>query len=157
MLNPRRLFGSLVLMALVGACARPFTRSSDPQPFPSPSGGWTMSLTQSGGFAGVMLKVQVSSNGQLIAKDERSGRSVTRTLPEATIAKLAQLYSAARVATPGTPHSGCADCFLYDLQLTSDGGTIQLQADDTRLAASGVAELIAMLQQLRDDALRTQP
>ncbi len=146
----------LASVLFLSACA-PLAASPEPQPLPSPADPWTMTLTQSGGFIGVMLKVEVSSDGQLKAEDHRSGRSVTKTLPPETIARLAALRSALFTVAPHTPTPTCADCFLYDLQVTGSGRSMQIRADDTTLAKSGAAELIGALQELRDIALRSQP
>lgn len=160
----------LMAMLFLSACGPAVLQAEGPQPFASPvdlqtqpsfSGPWSLSLTQSGGFAGVMLTVQVSSDGKLTAEDQRSGRSVTQTLPAGTLAKLAELTSSvastASGAGPKPQKSSCRDCFLYDLQVTSAGRTARIQADDTTLGASGAQELIGLLRQLRDGALRGQP
>ena len=148
---------ALALIALLTACARPFPAPSQPQPLPSPAADWSMSMTQSGGFAGVHLTVEVTSDGRPKAEDQRSGRTVTQAVPPATLARLGQLYSGLSLVTPNAPRSGCADCFNYDLRANSGGRVVQVQADDTTLTDSGAAELISLLQQLRDAALRTQP
>ena len=150
-------FFALVLVGVTSACGPAQLQPSYPQPLPSPSGSWDLSLAQSGGIAGVSLKVTVSSDGQLTAEDARSNRSVTQTLPPDTMAKLAALYSAVALSTPQSPHSGCADCFLYDLELNSAGKALSFKFDDTTLGGSGVEELIHFLQQLRDAALKSQP
>ena len=67
------------------------------------------------------------------------------------------MYSAAAVDTSQRLPSACADCFIYDLQLTSGGKIVQIQADDITLPDSGVAELIRFLRELRDRALRSTP
>ncbi len=157
MINTRLLRSMFGLVLLLSACAPFLAPRTDLKPLPSPAGDWTISLTQSGGFAGVSLKVEVSSDGQLTAEDQRTGRKVTKSLPAETISRLAQLHSAALAARPAPAHSGCADCFLYDLQLNAGGKSVQIKADDTTLTDSGAAELIGLLQQLRDDALRSQP
>ena len=150
-------FFALAFIVLTSACGPAQLVPSYPQPLPSPSSSWDMTLTQSGGIAGVSLKVTVSSDGQLAAEDERSGRSVTQALPAATMAKLAALYSTVVLSTPQSPNSGCADCFLYDLKLNSGGNALNLKFDDTTLGGSGAEELIRFLQQLRDAALKSQP
>lgn len=114
-------------------------------------------LTQSGGFAGVLLTVEVASDGQLTAQDERTHRSVTETLPEAIIAKLTELISSTSLSRGAVPSSGCADCFIYDLEIHSDGQTIEMRVDDVTLGDSGATDLIAFLRDLRDSALRSHP
>ena len=154
MLNKMLLFTTLALMAFLVGCARPLPSSSDPQPLPSPRADWTMTLTQSGGFAGIMLKVVVSSDGKLTAENQRSGHTVTQELTADTVARLESLSSGLVVATPAS-HSGCADCFSYDLRVDARGRSLQIHADDTTLADSGAEDLIRALQGLRDAALRS--
>src|SRR5512141_3196161 len=151
------LSSTLVLILFQAACGPLLPAGGAPQPLPSPGESWTVKLTQSGGFAGVLLTVEVSSNGQLKAEDARSGRSVTKSVPPETLAQLVRLYARASIATPAASHSGCADCFLYDLELSSGGRVTTIHADDTTLADSGAADLIALVRQLRDQALKSAP
>jgi hypothetical protein len=155
MFNKTFLFATLALMGLLAGCARPLLSPSDPQPLPSPTADWKISLTQSGGFAGVMLEVIVSSDGKLTAQNQRSGRMVTQNLTADTIARLGGLSSGIVAATPVVTHSGCADCFVYDLVVESGGRSVQIHADDTTLANSSAEDLIQVLQGLRDAALRS--
>jgi hypothetical protein len=148
---------SLVLMTLASACGPARLEPSGPQPLPSPTQSWTLSLTQSGGLAGVSLKVTVSSDGQLTAEDQRTGRIVTQRLSPDVLARLAALYSSDLQVVRQPAPSACADCFTYDLEASSGGTVKRIHADDTTLDASGAAELIRMLQRLRDDALKSQP
>ncbi len=150
-------FQSILALAVFLAACSPRSSFSTPQPLPSPGANWSVQLTQSGGFIGVHLTVQVTNDGRLTAEDQRAGRTVTQDLPPGAMANLRHLYSGLTVPTPGPVQSACADCFLYDLRLTSDGQTLQFHADDTTLASSGAAEMIAYLQQLRDSALRSTP
>jgi hypothetical protein len=145
---------TLALITFLTACGRVLPATTAPQPLPSPGEAWTIKLTQSGGFAGVHLTVEVSSNGQLKAEDQRSGRTVLQNLSPASMTELNRLFSKALAATAAPPRSGCADCFIYDLEVTSAGNTSAIRVDDTTLEASGAAELITFLRQLRDRALK---
>lgn len=148
--------GTIVLFVLLAGCGPAGPATLRPQSVPSPSGAWTAKLTQSGGFIGVLLTVEVSRNGVLTAEDLRSGQSLTTALPPDTIAQLDQMISNAKAPVPGGLPSGCADCFNYTLDLISTRGAIHVQVDDTTIAASGFEPLINLLQHLRDDALRAR-
>ncbi|MGZ6316283.1 MAG: hypothetical protein ACXWNQ_03405, partial [Anaerolineales bacterium] len=63
------LLSAVALIAVLSACSRLLPMASAPQPLPSPGENWTIKLTQSGGIAGVMQTLEVSSNGQLKAAD----------------------------------------------------------------------------------------
>ncbi len=151
------LLSAMALIAILSACGRLLPIGSAPQPLPSPGENWTIKLTQSGGIAGVMQTLEVSSDGQLKAADQRSGRSVTQSLPPAALAELQRLFSKASLAAATPVHSSCADCFIYDLEVTAGGNKMTVRADDTTLTDSGAAELIAFLRQLRDRALQSVP
>lgn len=141
----------LIFCALgLSACAAP---SAFPPPEPTADQSWTMRLTQTGGFAGVQLVVHVSSAGELKAEDQRTGRSVTVGLPPGELHELGGQLEALTSQPPARLPSGCADCFIYDLEVASATGTIRVQADDTTLAASGAQALIEHLRRLRDEAL----
>ncbi len=157
MLNQGFLRSGCILAILLSACVPALRAPTSPQAVPSPAADWTIKLTQSGGFAGVMLTVQVSSDGRLTAQNQRAMRSVTQILPPETVAQLARYHARALQVTPAAPHTGCADCFLYSLEFSSSGTTSHIEADDTTLADSGVAELVRLLQQVRDRALGSNP
>src|SRR5574340_398403 len=149
MLLPAILFISI----FVSSCSPAKPAKAIPQPLPSPSDGWTAALTQSGGFAGVLLTVEVSSDGQLKAEDQRARRSVTQRLSPQAVAQLQQLISNTKVSSGAAPRSTFADCFLYDLVVESNGNSFRVHADDVTFKNSGAADLIALLRQLRDQAL----
>ena len=141
----------VIIVIIISSCSQ---LKSIPQPLPSPSSKWTVTLNQSGGIAGVLLTATVSSDGQLTAEDQRSHRSVTQTLPSQTLTKLNQLVSSTSVSATSTPQSGCADCFIYDLEIQTEESNFQVHVDDVTMKNSGAADLIAFVIKLRDDALR---
>jgi hypothetical protein len=145
------------MITFLVACGTVLAPTTAPQPLPSPGNSWIMKLDQSGGIAGVSLSLEITSDGRLTAKDDRSGRLVVQDVPQETMSRLMQLYSAVPAATPKSLPSACADCFIYDLQMSSAGSLVQIHADDTTLANSGAADLISFLRQLRDTALRSSP
>ncbi len=148
---------ALISMLLLSACGLLKPAAPSPEPLPSPADNWSIQLNQSGGIAGVQLTVDVASDGRLYAADQHSGRSKNQTLTPATIAQLRQLASS--IQTPSNPSasSGCADCFIYDLEIHSGSGIITVHADDVTLNDSGAASLIGLLQKLRDNALAAKP
>ena len=105
----------------------------------------------------MLLNVEISSDGQLKAEDQRSKRSATETLPPQTTAKLNQLMANAILSSRSVPKSECADCFIYDLEIQSEASDLQIHVDNTTINDSGAAELIAYLSKLRDDALAPKP
>ncbi len=144
----------LTLFLFVSSCSQ---LKPNPQPLPSPTRKWSIILNQSGGFAGVLLTVEISSDGQLIAEDQHSHRSVTQTLSAQTITTLNQLVSTTAVSATSAPQLGCADCFIYDLEIRSEESDLHVHVDDVTIKDSSVAGLITLVSKLRDDALRPNP
>ena len=155
MIKAKLLQVVLLVSLVISACSAIAPSASSPTPLPSPSKNWRIKLTQSGGFVGVLLSVEVTSTGQLTAEDQRTGHTVTRTLSPQTTAELRQLIGGIAPSGGDKPASGCADCFIYDLELHRDSGDMQIHTDDTSIDDFGAADLIRRLSQLRDDALRT--
>lgn len=154
MFRNKSTLGFLIIILFLSSCSqvKPF-----PQPLPSPSSNWTVKLNQSGGIAGVQLSIEISSNGQLRAEDQRSHRIVTQTLPPQTITKIHQLIANTSVSVTGVPQSGCADCFIYDLEIQTEESDYHINVDDVTMKNSNAADLIASLSKLRDGALAANP
>jgi hypothetical protein len=147
----------LITQIFISSCVPAKLIKPIPQPLPSPSDKWIVKLTQSGGIAGVLLTIEVSSDGQLKAEDQRSQHNVTKILPTQTIAELKSLIFNTPVSTSGVPQTGCADCFIYDLEIQSEGNNVKIHVDDVSMNASGAQELITTLLKIRDGALRPNP
>ena len=146
----------LFLLALIGlALSGCGSVRSFPPPVPTADDWWEVRLTQTGGFVGVHLVVEASSGGELSVEDVRSGRSARRQLPQAALESLDQLIAQALGANRDGNLSPCADCFVYELEITSAEGVMRLQADDATLESSGALQLIELLKQVRDQALQT--
>ena len=145
----------LTLISLLLAACSPFASTKPaPQPLPSPAQDWSAVLTQTGGFIGVDLTIEVSGDGQLTARDQRTGRKVTGKLSPQTQSTLSRLISAMASSGGQTKQSGCADCYLYELQVQMNGRISYTRVDDTTLQDSDAADLIALLKDLRDGALK---
>src|SRR5262245_54583934 len=149
---PRKRFFSvgLLLPMTLAACssAKPL-----PQPLPTLSNDWTVVLTQSGGFAGVLLTVEVSNTGQLRAQNQRTGKSIEQALSQETISQLASLITDLKVSKDAATSPGCADCFIYEIEIGSGGSITKTRVDDITIGASGLEELVAFLRRLRNNAL----
>ncbi len=150
MWNSKLAVFSVLLAVALGGCA-PWR--SFPPPVPSPAPIWSVVLSQSGGFAGVNLAVRVDGIGIIMAEDKRRGIVVTKPLADTDLRQLERLLAATSLSDAGRAPSGCADCFLYELEITRLGKTTRWRGDDTTLDSSGADELIRFLQELRDGAV----
>ena len=126
-----------------------------PPPVPTSQNVWSVEFVQTGGFVGVHLVTEISSSGQMTIEDTRTGRTVSKPLSEATIRELGQLLAITEPGENAQLPSMCADCFLYDLKISSPTGVIRVKADDSTLGQSGALPLIDYLREIRDQALQS--
>ena len=147
----------LMVIIICASCGEPKSIETNLQPLPSASGKWNVKLTQTGGIAGVFVTVEVSSDGQLVAENQRSQQRVTKTLSSQTIAELRGLIFNSILSTSHVQQTVCADCFIYDLEIQSEGNNVKIQVDDVTINNSSARELITALLRVRDDALRPSP
>lgn len=117
------------------------------QAMPKLAGNWQVSLAQTGGFAGVSRKLEISSSGEMTLTDERSQKHSTAQLPADKFAKLKDLV-VATAYRPITQPMGCADYFIYELQIDNGSEKFQVQIDDANLPNSGLQPLISFLSEL---------
>jgi len=145
----------MTLVAFLCACAPSPGAIPTGQVATSPAGNWKIEFTQSGGFIGISRSVEVTSAGHFVATDKRSGTSAKKELSPEELGALSKLFSQALAAEQPHKPSACADCYIYDLVLTSDGRSTQLHLDDTNLPKSDAEPLVTHLQQLRDSVLKS--
>ena len=117
------------------------------QAMPKLAGNWQISLAQTGGFAGVSRRLEISSSGEMTLTDERSQQHSTTQLPANKFAKLKDLVAATEYR-PITQPMSCADCFIYDLQIDNGSEKFQVQIEDVNLPNSGLQPLISFLAEM---------
>ena len=147
----------LITLIFLSSCGNIKSVLPNTQPLPSPSGKWNIKLTQSGGIAGVLLTVEVTSDGLLKAENQRSQQIVTKFLSSQTVFELKKLIVSTVSSASKTTQSACADCFIYDLEIQLDGSNVKIHVDDVTINNSRAQELIAKLTGLRDEALKPNP
>ena len=139
----------ILLTCLFAACAPLETG----QALPALEGDWSITLSQTGGFAGLDRSVTVTADGTVTATDARTGQTETIQLSEADLAALQADVLAAQLGGDVGTAAACADCFVYNLQVDSPAGSFTTTVDDVTLAGSGLEPLITRLRNLLDQAL----
>ena len=94
---------------------------------------------------GLSRSVQIDSTGIYTVKDDRTEETFKGQLSEEELADLSYEVNSARYVPEKTPH-GCADCFIYDLQIMSDTGKFSAQVDDISIEESGLSDLVMYLR-----------
>jgi hypothetical protein len=126
------------------ATAPPAATATPGPPTPVPptatvavSEAWSIELLQTGGFAGVALRLSVDSDGSVTYEDQRAQRTETGLLGADQLADLRALIDSSAFFTQPSPQDApCADCFNLVISVTLDGLTHTVEAVDIGLDAS---------------------
>ena len=140
----------LLLLIPTASCMPARTPLPTPQAPPNLTGDWSVKMTQSGGIMGLLRTLEVQSNGKLHIEDLRNKQSTERQLNADQMKQLNRLVSSARLNAPREPEGVCADCFVYDIQITSNGRTFSTRLNDASLPDSGMQALVSYLIELTD-------
>jgi hypothetical protein len=159
----RTFFLYVLLASLLTAGCAP---SNMPEPLNTPTvkplatsissldGNWRIKMKHSGGIMGLSRSIDITSDGTYIVEDERASAPVMRVLNADDLSKLTrQINSLEAVPSDMPDGSGCADCFLYDLEIQRNGEKITIQLNDINLTDSGFEALVTYLQSLINAAL----
>jgi hypothetical protein len=154
-MNPR--FVTTMTIAVLAACLAGVAGVGQTD---KPSPRWTAVATRSGGIAGEITSVTVTSDGRL-ALDRRMKEPCTQTLAPALLASIEGIVSKARpdtwkpsYADPKNPF-GCCDQFQSDLQLervAADGRRLEgktMWHEDASRAPAEARQLFAALMEAR--------
>lgn len=145
---------ALICIVLIAACTPivqpPLTTTQSP-PF-----SWNkIAFVQSGGIAGVLRLIEVSSDGTALARDERSNSFISLQLSEAQLTGLNDLIAGLALVPPAPSRLECMDCFEYDLAIeTEPGKTFRVHIVDINLPESGFEELVDYLRDLIDPVIQ---
>lgn len=123
--------------------------AATPQPakgsMPTLEGSWTIAMNHSGGIMGLSRSVEVDSTGIYTVKDDRTDQIFTGQLSEEELEDLTNVVNSTTYVLEKKPR-GCADCFIYDLQIVSDTGKFSAQVDDISIEGSGLSALVLLLR-----------
>ncbi|MGC8857037.1 MAG: protealysin inhibitor emfourin [Anaerolineae bacterium] len=129
------------------ACNIPPAEKPTPAATPGachPPATWQIEFQRSGGFAGLMQSLTLSSDGKMTASDLRTHQSVSGTLQAQELESIASLLAQNCPFEKPRGESRCADCFLYTLKITMDGTPYQVEVNDVALSPN-MGPLIELL------------
>lgn len=148
------LFGAFMFSACGVATQRPINMPETPKgDLPSLTGNWTITMTHSGGIMGLSRSVAIDSTGNYTVRDDRTDKTTTGQLSEDELGKLIEVVRSSTYS-PNTDPYGCADCFIYNIEITSNGGIFSAQVDDVTIEKSGLANLVAVLRDILERELK---
>jgi hypothetical protein len=149
-----RTFWAFLLVAVLAACG-PAKLESTQQPLATPSMDWiSIKMVHSGGIMGMLRTVEILHNGKLTVTDDRARKSVNGQLSTTDLLELTDLVASLSFASPSKPGKGCADCFIYTIEISTPIGTTTMQANDITLLDSGMEPLVTFLRDVMDSVLK---
>jgi hypothetical protein len=143
----------LITILLITGCSQ-VQAETPAAPLPILENNWTIKMEQSGGIMGLQRSVEVSSDGSYTVTDERADKTFTGKLTDDELIKLQDMVTGMQYTAPTMPGGVCADCFIYDIQIQSDGKGLTVQLDDISLPESGLDPLVTTLRNMMDLSLR---
>lgn len=102
---------------------------------------------------GMHQTIEADSNSNFLVIDLRTQQTASGTLKESELVRLRELTTDMKFTPPEIP-GACADCFIYEIEIESDGRKMIVKADDVSLGDSGLGELVQFLRNIMDRALR---
>lgn len=146
---------------LISGCSAPTPEPLKPTPespksnLPALDGEWKIKMTHSGGIMGLLRSIEISSDGKYTIMDERAAQKISGELSADELSKLKEQIASSEYIQASKPDGmGCADCFIYDLEIQGTGKPFSVQLNDVNLPNSGLATLVDYLRGLIDAALQ---
>ena len=151
----------LFIGTILSACAGAPVNTVEPKPLGTPTSQldtacslpaqWNIQFNRSGGFAGFNESLTLDSGGSLTVQSERPAVNVRKTISGDQVNAIGGLLAQACPFEMKPNDAGCADCFLYKLDVQMDGQTYVMLATDVTLTED-LHPLISSLSQLLQDA-----
>ncbi|MFN8412761.1 MAG: hypothetical protein U0Z26_10270 [Anaerolineales bacterium] len=141
--------------AMTGVLPQPAsTATPEPQKTSLPflAGDWQITLHHSGGIMGLSRSIEVSSDGTYTVTDEISKQTKQGQLSKEELDNLLKIATSSQFS-PNTEQYGCADCFIYNIEILSDT-KFSAQVDDVTVEASGLEPLITNLREIMERELK---
>jgi len=149
----------LVIGTILSACAGAPVDTVEQEPLGTPISQpdtacsiptqWSIQFNRSGGFAGVNESLTLDSGGSLRVQSERPAVNVRNTISGDQVNAIGELLVRACPFEMKPNDAGCADCFLYKLDVQMDGQTYVMLATDVTLTEELhplISELSTLIQ-----------
>jgi hypothetical protein len=117
---------------------------------------WEIEYNLSGGLAGILRQLKLSSSGRLLASDLKKKIHIEQQVPAEQLSEIAGILRKIDLSRAPKTHrdlyQGCADCFQHELTVVADGQRHKLYVDDTTLEDPEYVPLIKLLSSLINQA-----
>jgi hypothetical protein len=155
----KKIIPILLIGIILSACAGAPVNTQAPAPLGTPTSHlqsgcnlpkeWAIEFNRSGGFAGFNESLTLDSGGRLTVQSERPAAEIRKTLSNEQVNAVSGLLAEACPFEMKPNDAGCADCFLYKLDIQMDGRTYVMLATDVTLTDELhplISELSGLLQ-----------
>jgi hypothetical protein len=166
-----RLFFLAIPFSLVAAACSGATPVSIPSPFPETTPSrlpdstfppfpctattWSLDFTRSGGLAGRIASLHLTSGGPATAAEPSQNLVIATALPIEDLTRVGKLLEAACPFASSARPTTCPDCFSYAMEIHMNGQTYSAYATD--VDQSGLGALIQSLSTILDQSLSGRP
>jgi hypothetical protein len=157
----RTIIPLLVLSLVLSACGGAPVGTLEPLPLGTPAltsasgcntpANWTIQFNRSGGIAGFKQSLTLRSDGSLTIQSESPPANVQKSISTNQVSNITNLLAQACPFEMAPNEAGCADCFIYNLNIQMDGQTYVMLGTDVTLTEEA-RPLIDALSQLFQDA-----
>ena len=120
---------------------------------PELSGEWTITMIHSGGIMGLSRSIKISADGNYTVMDERAAQTKQGQLSSAELAGLVEVVNSSQYFPNKEPY-GCADCFIYTIEIAADDRDFSAQVDDITIEKSGLGSLVSALRSIIERELK---
>lgn len=146
--GPFRLSAVLGVLVCVWACTSIVVAERLSQ---AQDDGWRLTLTVSGGFAGLHRELALDSSGAATAIDSRRNLQVRRQVSRDELVPIARLVESATALD--MVNNVCSDCLTYVIDLRVSGRTVTIRLNDITLSSSKAAPLVQALIRMQQQLL----
>lgn len=150
----------LLISVTLSACGGAPVNTVEPLPLGTPlsetaqacsmPAAWTIQYGRSGGIAGFNQSLTMHSDGSLTIQSENPPADTQKSISQDQVNAITNLLVQACPFNMVPNDAGCADCFIYKLNVQMDGQSYVMLATDVTLTEE-VRPLIDMLSQLLQD------
>lgn len=118
---------------------------------------WSIEYQRSGGIAGQMYSLSLSSAGDLAVSDLMSNTTIHASASQEDLGKIESNLELICSSSPGKRPNRCRDCFTYTLVADVGGRLCRAQVTDVDLEVSGLRPVVEILNSLLTRTLSGKP
>jgi len=113
---------------------------------------WSVILSISGGFAGLMRNISIDEDGSIIINDLKNSKSIRKKLNNKELQDLSDLLDKLKGTSSSSSSPGfsrnCKDCYQYKLSIRWQNSQVLASLNDINLKKSPYKALVIFLKRI---------